>query len=283
MAALGRPAYITAGRGRDLGPDRSVEDLRARTALVLDAAYEAGVRYLDCARSYGLSERFLAAWLQSRPRVTDVTIASKWGYRYVGDWRADADVHEVKDHTVEAFTAQLAETRAELGNRLDAYQIHSLTPESPALTDATLHRRLAGLREDNMRVGFSTSGPRQGEAIRRALDLSVDGQPLFTLVQSTWNLLETSAGPALGDAADAGLTVVIKEALANGRLAPGTRDTHPAVGAASRVASQLGVPLDQLALAAALHQSWASRVLSGAVTPEQVTSNAASESVLIPD
>ncbi len=28
LAAVGRPAYITLGRGQDLGPDRGVEDLR---------------------------------------------------------------------------------------------------------------------------------------------------------------------------------------------------------------------------------------------------------------
>lgn len=51
LAALGRPVYITAGRDDDLGSHRSVDDLAARTAEVLDAAYDAGIRYVDCARS----------------------------------------------------------------------------------------------------------------------------------------------------------------------------------------------------------------------------------------
>ena len=46
-------------------------------AEVLDAAYAAGIRYIDAARSYGRAEEFLAAWLAARPDVTDVTIASK--------------------------------------------------------------------------------------------------------------------------------------------------------------------------------------------------------------
>ena len=41
LAALGRPAYITSGRERDL-PDRSVVGLRTRTFSMLDAAYAAG-------------------------------------------------------------------------------------------------------------------------------------------------------------------------------------------------------------------------------------------------
>jgi aryl-alcohol dehydrogenase-like predicted oxidoreductase len=39
---------------------------------------------------------------------------------------------------------------------------------------------------------------------------------------------------------------------------------------------------DAVALAAALAQPWATRVLSGAVTPEQVRSNASAADVLLP-
>ena len=98
LAALGRPAYLTSGRDHDLGGARSVGDMRARTADVLDASYAGGVRYVDAARSYGRAEEFLADWLSSRPDATDVEVASKWGYRYVGDWRMNAKAHEVGTH-----------------------------------------------------------------------------------------------------------------------------------------------------------------------------------------
>src|SRR5438876_11491246 len=62
LAALGRPAYITSGREDDL-PDRSVAGLRARTFSVLDAAYAAGVCYVDAARACGRAEEFLGGWL----------------------------------------------------------------------------------------------------------------------------------------------------------------------------------------------------------------------------
>ena len=65
LAALGRPAYITSGRGEDL-PDRSVAGMRARTFSMLDAAYAAGARYVDAARSYGRAEEFLGGWLAER-------------------------------------------------------------------------------------------------------------------------------------------------------------------------------------------------------------------------
>jgi hypothetical protein len=47
LAAIGRPGYITLGRRRDLGGERTPEALYARCAEVLDAAHAAGVRYLD--------------------------------------------------------------------------------------------------------------------------------------------------------------------------------------------------------------------------------------------
>src|ERR1700751_6430952 len=116
LAALGRPAYITSGREQDL-PDRSVAGLRARTVSMLDAAYAAGVRYVDAARSYGRAEEFLAGWVAGRGDP-DVIVGSKWGYRYTGGWRLDAARQEVKEHSLAMFATQLAQSRALLGDRL---------------------------------------------------------------------------------------------------------------------------------------------------------------------
>ena len=281
LAALGRPAYITASRAVDLGPERTVEDMRRLSWRLLDRAYAAGIRYLDTARSYGRGEEFLAGWLAAHPGRNDVTVGSKWGYRYVGEWRRDADVHEIKDHSAAAFTRQLAETRELLGDRLDVYHVHSATVDTGVLDDTELHRMLGGLRDSGVRVGVSTSGPEQAAAVRRALAVSVDGRPLFTSVQATWNLLETSVGEALAEAADTGARVIVKEAVANGRLTPGERADEPGRRAAA-VAAELGIGVDQLAIAAALAQPWAWRVLSGAVTAEQLDSNVAAERVELP-
>ena len=76
LAALGRPAYITSGREEAL-PDRSVAGMRTRTFSMLDAAYAAGVRYVNAARSYGRAEEFLAGWLAERGHA-DVIAGSKW-------------------------------------------------------------------------------------------------------------------------------------------------------------------------------------------------------------
>ncbi|WP_155373562.1 aldo/keto reductase [Catellatospora vulcania] len=270
LAAVGRPGYINLGRDRDLPSPRTVEALRERSYELLDAAYAAGVRYADAARSYGRAEEFLAGWLDSRD-VPDMVIGSKWGYTYTGGWRVDAEVHETKDHSLAVYERQLGETRQLLGERLDLYQIHSLTVESPALADTALHRRLAELAAAGVTVGFSSSGPRQADAIDAALRIEVDAVPLFRSVQATWNLLEPSAGRALAAARAAGCEVIVKEAMANGRLAV----RSPDLKVLAEVAAETGASQDAVALAAVLHQPWSGIVLSGAATTDQLASNLA--------
>ncbi|MET7693747.1 aldo/keto reductase [Streptomyces sp. NPDC005483] len=270
LAAIARPGYINLGRDHDLGlaETRTVDALRARTQELLDAAYAQGVRYFDVARSYGRSEEFLADWLHQHPGRNDVVIGSKWGYTYTAGWTTDAEHHEVKDHSVQTYDRQRAETAELLGERLDLYQIHSVTPESPALTDKELHARLAEAAAQGTTIGFSTSGPAQADAIRAAVAVTVGGEPLFRTVQSTYNALETSAAPALAEAHDAGLTVIVKEGMANGRLA----EPH-APDALKAVAEETSLGCDAVALALVLRQPWAGVVLSGAATTGQLASN----------
>ncbi|BCJ74322.1 oxidoreductase [Catellatospora sp. IY07-71] len=277
LAAVGRPGYLNLGRDRDLPSERTVEAMRARSHELLDAAYAAGMRYVDTARSYGRAEEFLASWLAGR-EVPDVVVGSKWGYTYTAGWRVDAPVHEVKDHSLGVYERQLGETRELLGDRLDLYQIHSLTIDSPALRDTALHRRLAELAASGVTVGFSSSGPRQAETIEAALGVEVDGRLLFRSVQATWNLLEPSAGPALAAARAAGCQVIIKEALANGRLAASASSASPAeagpgFGALLEVAAETGATPDAVAVAAVLRQPWVGVVLSGAATTPQLGTN----------
>ncbi len=272
LAATGRPAYITTHRDADFGNDRSERALRQRSWELLNVAYASGVRYIDVARSYGLAELFLSQWFDARDDVDDVVVGSKWGYTYVGGWDMAAPVQEVKDLSLATFERQYAETIALLGDRLRLYQVHSLTIESGALDDARLLAALARRREHGIILGITTTGPKQGETLRRALEVRVDGVQLFSSVQATWNLLEPSAAPALEEAADAGWAVVVKEALANGRL---TADGD--VGAAGspfgEAAAAAGVGPDVLAIAAVLARPWVTVVLSGAATVDQLASN----------
>ncbi len=275
LAALGRPGYINLGHAEDLEGDYRVERMRAVAHSALDAAWAHGVRYFDAARSYGKAEEFLASWLLQRGLGRrDVTVGSKWGYSYTAQWRVDAAVHEVKDHSLESFERQLAETRAAMGERLAVYHIHSATLESGALDRPEVLAAMAKLGEAGVLPGLSLSGPAQAETLRRALEVRADGCEVFGCVQATWNVLEPSAGEALAEAHGAGWGVIVKEALANGRLTPRNRD--PGTAALLDALGDAGggeLSADAVALAAALAQPWADVVLSGAATVEQLESN----------
>jgi aryl-alcohol dehydrogenase-like predicted oxidoreductase len=134
------------------------------------------------------------------------------------------------------------------------------------LSDQALLDRLGSLADQGVQVGLSTSGPRQAETLQAAIAL---GGP-FSVVQSTWNVLEPSVGPVLAQAHEAGWLVVIKEAVANGRLTSRAGETPFNEYAAAR-----GVSPDWLAIGAAVAQPWADVVLSGATTAEQLESNLA--------
>src|SRR5207253_125198 len=153
-----------------------------------------------------------------------VVVASKWGYTYTAGWATTATQHEVKDHSLAAFERQLAESVERLGRYLSLYQIHSVTAESKTLEDDALIDAIARLRERGIRAGLSVSGAGQDVAIRRSLEVRRDGERVFDSVQATWNLFERGAESALEEAHDAGMKVVVKESLANGRLTHANRE-----------------------------------------------------------
>ena len=155
MAALGRPGYINLDRASIFGSnDRTVEKMQNQANLVMDRLFEESSSstkcprpWLDCARSYGLSEKFVGEFLRSHhvdPK--SVYVSSKWGYTYVADFQVElppGEKHEVKDHSTENFLKQVQETYELLGEYLDLYQIHSATFDSGILRDTRAHEALA--------------------------------------------------------------------------------------------------------------------------------------------
>jgi aryl-alcohol dehydrogenase-like predicted oxidoreductase len=128
MASLGRPGYINLKHGEDLAGDYGEAAMERRAHLVLDSAWNAGLRYFDVARSYGLVEKFLGSWLTSRSvSPSSVTVGSKWGYTYMAGWKVQAESHEIKEHTLPVLQRQWGESVALLNGYLDLYQIHSAT------------------------------------------------------------------------------------------------------------------------------------------------------------
>lgn len=281
LAALGRPGYINIGHSDDLDRDYDVAAMESRAHAVLDAAHRLGVNYFDAARSYGRAEAFLKSWFRLRGISRDsIVVGSKWGYTYTAGWQVDAELHEVKEHSLDRLRQQWRESRNELGEHLRLYQIHSATFESGVLTNTDVLNELVGMKEKGVIVGLTSSGPRQGEVVEAALSLRVDGERVFDCLQATWNLLERSAGGFLATAHAEGMGVIVKEVLANGRLTNrNTKGLKTVVSPLIEEAGRLGSSVDALAIAAALAQPWVDVVLSGAARVEHVQSNLQAVSV----
>ncbi len=277
LAALGRPGYINLGHADDLNRSYEVRAMEQHAHAVLDTAWELGIRYFDAARSYGRAEHFLASWLSSHEIEPDsVTVGSKWGYTYTADWNVTAEHHEIKEHSLPVLKRQINESRGLLGSQLDLYQIHSATFESGVLDNKAVLSELARLRDDGLAIGLSVSGPAQSETLLRAMEIEFGGRPLFVAVQATWNLLAQEGSEALAQAHESGMGIIIKEALANGRLTE--RNQDPAFLQKRKhleyAAQSLDTTSDAIALAAVLSQPWVNVALSGAANVDQITSNA---------
>jgi aryl-alcohol dehydrogenase-like predicted oxidoreductase len=282
LAALGRPGYINLGHAKDLSENYDVDAMQSHTFTVLDEAWRQGVRYFDAARSYGRAEQFLGNWLRSRQIKPDsVAVGSKWGYTYTAGWHVEAEKHEVKEHSLAVLRRQWQETQANLGDYLGLYQIHSATLESGVLENQAVIEELGRLKEQGIAIGLTLSGANQADVLFKALEIKLNGGLLFDSVQATWNLLERSVEPALESAHSAGMGVIVKEALANGRLT--SRNQEPDFATKRKILEQearrLRTTIDALALAGVIQRKWSGIVLSGAATVEHMRSNAGALSV----
>ena len=275
LAALGRPAYINLGHGVDLKSNYDMTAMQLKTLQMLDLAYANDIRYFDAARSYGKAELFLSEWMKSKDKEERFTVGSKWGYTYTADWAVEAEKHEVKEHSIEVLNRQWKESKALLGERLNIYQIHSATIESGVLENRQVLNRLWELRTLGMVIGLTLSGDNQTETLQKALTVKSGDDFLFQSVQVTWNILERSTTDVLMSASQSGIGIIIKEALANGRLT--SRNNEAAFFNKKQqlqvIAKKYNAGIDAISIAYILRQPWVSTVLSGATTQEQLESN----------
>ena len=275
LAALGRPGYINLGHSDDLKSNYDVTAMQFNTLQILDTAYAQGVRYFDAARSYGKAELFLSEWMKSKDKEERFTAGSKWGYTYTADWAVEAEKHEVKEHSIEVLNRQWKESKALLGERLNIYQIHSATIESGVLENIDVLKKLWELRTLGMVIGLTLSGDNQTETLQKALTVKSGDDFLFQSVQVTWNILERSTTDVLMSASQSGIGIIIKEALANGRLT--SRNNEAAFFNKKQqlqvISKKYNAGIDAISIAYILRQPWVSAVLSGATTQEQLESN----------
>lgn len=216
LAALGRPDYINIRQNSNI--DKSKTAFKNVAFEVMDFAYKNGVRYFDTAPSYGLGEQFLLDWKSTRQHK-DLILSTKWGYTYVANWELGYEgKHEIKEHSLSKLNEQW-ETSKALLPQLKIYQVHSATLESGILKDTAIHERLCQLKKEyGLQIGISTSGSNQSEILNIAKDIAVHNQLLFDSYQVTYNVFEQSTFDTLQKLKTLGKTIIIKEALANGRV-----------------------------------------------------------------
>ena len=214
-AALGRPQYINIRF--QTGGKSNLETFKKNSFSVLETAYNKGVRYFDTAPGYGLAEALVVEWLQTKNDAS-IQIATKWGYTYTANFNENATVHEVKEHSLAKLNAQWNFSK-QLLPYLKVYQIHSATIETGVLENSEVLERLASLKkEHNLKIGLTTTGTNQTEVIKKALNVTVNGTSLFDLFQVTYNLLDQSLLEISEELIHQNKSIVIKEAMANGRV-----------------------------------------------------------------
>ena len=267
LAALGRPEYINIRDNYTI--DKSVEAFRKNTFKVLDKAYQNGIRYFDTAPSYGKGEQFLLEWHQKNNH-NDIVFGTKWGYTYVANWQLHFDgKHEIKEHSLEKLVEQWETSQFLLPN-LKYYQIHSATLDSGVLENTAVHQKLAALsKKFNIKIGLSTSGVHQSKIIEKALEIKANNKFLFDVFQITYNFLEQSCLEAILKLKELNKTIIIKEALANGRVFKIDNN----IFILNELLEKYKVGIDAIAIRFVMDTVEPNIVLSGAFSTKQLEEN----------
>jgi|TARA_R110002110_G_scaffold186691_23_gene393873 aryl-alcohol dehydrogenase-like predicted oxidoreductase len=271
-AALGRPQYINLRQNESVSED--LELFRAQSFSVLEDAYKRGIRYFDTAPGYGLAENLLLDWLQTK-NDESIQVATKWGYTYVANFDAEAKVHEIKEHSLKKLDEQWENSKAFLP-RLKVYQIHSATLDTGVLENDAVLNRLAFLKNEyNFEIGITTTGANQVEVIKKAVDVSVEGNQLFDAFQVTYNMLDQNLNSISNELQKQNKRIIIKEALANGRVFRNAKYTHynELYATLESLASKYNVGVDAISLRFCEQTIQGSIILSGASSAKQLEQN----------
>jgi D-threo-aldose 1-dehydrogenase len=272
-----------------------IDDDRAHA--IVDAAWDAGMRYFDTAPHYGLglSERRLGEALRERPRE-QYTISTKVGRLLVGDpsygggmdtegFVVPATHRRVWDFSRDGIRRSLEASLARLGlDRVDVALLHDLE-EHPEVALRTGFPALAELRDEGL-VRAIGAGSKDAAVLTR---LVTECTPDVVMVAGRFTLLEQPAGEALLPAcAAAGVEVYNVGVFNSGLLAvddpgaglPYEYGAAPAAlvakaRAIAEVCERHGTTLPAAALAFAASDPTVTAVVVGADAPEQVRRNAA--------
>lgn len=273
LAALGRPEYINIRTDSNI--DKSRKAFKENAFVVLDEAYKQGIRYFDTAPSYGKGEAYLMEW-QEANKHQDAILSTKWGYTYVANWELGfKGKHEIKAHTLGKLNAQWDVSKKMLPS-LKYYQVHSATFESGILENTAVLEKLYHIKkETGLNIGITTSGVNQSDVIRKALEISLNNELLFDSFQVTYNVFEQSAFLVLTKVLQKGKKLIIKEALANGRIFKNEKFKcyTKAYQILENLANKYSVGADAIALRFVIDGLEPSYVLSGASNKAELTGN----------
>lgn len=267
LAALGRPEYINIRTDNNI--DKSEEAFKQNTFNVLDFAYQKGVRYFDTAPSYGKGEAFLQEWNNSKKHI-DAILGTKWGYTYVANWELGYQgKHEIKEHSLDKLNEQW-QVSENLLPELKIYQVHSATFDSGILKNKDALNKLHDIKTQfGLLIGITTSGANQKDIIAEALNIEINNQPLFDSFQVTYNVLEQSTLSILKTLKQLNKTIIIKEALANGRVF----NVNKYSSQLKSFSNKYNVGIDALALRFVIDSLEPDYVLSGASNTKQLEQN----------
>ncbi|NRD22639.1 aldo/keto reductase [Winogradskyella litoriviva] len=272
-AAIGRPVYINIKQQIDRSPF-SLSKFKEKGIQVLEDAYKKGIRYFDTSPGYGMAEELLLQWLSTK-NDQSIKVSSKWGYTYVADFNPKAKQHEVKEHSLKKLNEQW-ETTKKLLPYLDVYQIHSATLDTGVLENTEVLKRLHELKkEHNITIGLTTTGANQTEVLEKALSTQVDNELLFQSFQCTFNVLDQSILKFSEALTKCSGPIIIKEALANGRLLTNNKyqKYQPLYNYCNQLADSYNVGTDAIALRYCIDVFPDAIVLSGANNSEHLEAN----------
>jgi len=290
--ALGRLGYGSAAVGNLY---RAVDDESARE--LLDAAWDAGIRYYDTAPHYGLglSERRLGAMLRRRPRE-EFVVSTKVGRLLVPDpdgaTRRDDDLFEVPadhrrvwDFSEDGIRRSLEESLVRLGlDRVDVLYLHDVERSGDAdqAVDSGV-AALARMRDEGL-VRAIGIGTKDLGAIERAVRT---GALDLVMLPGRYTLLEAPAKDVVALCQERGVGIVNVAVFNSGLLAtsePGedSRYEYQKVPGdklqrardLALACRELGVELPTAALQFSARHPAVVSVAVGADTPEQIRQNA---------
>ena len=279
-AALGRPQYINVRLKN--GEKSDLEAFKKNSFSVLETAYNKGIRYFDTAPGYGLAEALVVEWLQTK-NDTSIQIATKWGYTYTANFDENAIVHEVKEHSLAKLNAQWNFSK-QLLPYLKVYQIHSATIATGVLENQAVLEQLSSLKKEHrLTIGLTTTGENQVEVLKRALDVHIEGTQVFDLFQVTYNCLEQSLQKISQELIQQEKTIVIKEALANGRIFKNKNYQQYSLlyKTLANLAQKYEVGIDAISLKYCAQKIPKSTILSGASTIRQLQENLKADTFML--